>query len=80
MNPRRLCPKKTDHRDGFTFVELLVVLTTTALLPGFLLPAMATSKPNSQALQCLNNQRQLALGWNMYCNDNQRVASQCGRR
>ena len=71
MNPRRLCPKKTDHRDGFTFVELLVVLATTALLLVFLLPAMATTKPNSQRFQCLNNQRQLALGWNMYSNDNQ---------
>jgi prepilin-type N-terminal cleavage/methylation domain-containing protein/prepilin-type processing-associated H-X9-DG protein len=58
------------REDGFTFVELLVVLATVAILAVLLLPAIAGTKPNSQAFQCLENQRQLTLGWQMYAADN----------
>lgn len=35
-----------------------------------LAPAMARTRPNSTAFQCLNNLRQLASGWKMYADDN----------
>jgi prepilin-type processing-associated H-X9-DG protein len=56
--------------DGFTLTELLVVIVTVAILGVLLLPALANTKPNSQAFQCLENQRQLILGWQMYAEDN----------
>ncbi len=59
-----------NRKDGFTFVELLVVLATVAILAVLLLPAIAGTKPNSQAFQCMENQRQLMLGWQMYAADN----------
>jgi hypothetical protein len=34
------------------------------------LPALAKSRPASQAFQCLNNVRQLCLAWRMYADDN----------
>jgi Tfp pilus assembly protein FimT len=42
-------------------VELLIVLATVAVLAVMLLPAIAGTKPSSQAFQCLENQRQLTL-------------------
>jgi prepilin-type N-terminal cleavage/methylation domain-containing protein len=62
-----------NRKDGFTFVELLVVLATVAILAVLLLPAIAGTKPNSQAFQCMENQRQLSLGWQMYAADNSDV-------
>jgi prepilin-type N-terminal cleavage/methylation domain-containing protein/prepilin-type processing-associated H-X9-DG protein len=55
---------------GFTLTELLVVIVTVAILALLLLPALAGTKPNSQAFQCLENLRQLTLGWQMYAEDN----------
>jgi prepilin-type processing-associated H-X9-DG protein len=55
---------------GFTLVELAVVIATVAVLAAVLLPALAGTKPDSQAFQCLENQRQLILAWQMYAEDN----------
>jgi prepilin-type N-terminal cleavage/methylation domain-containing protein len=70
MNPMRPFNFNNVHEDGFTLVELLVVLATIGILAVLLLPAIAGTKPNSQAFQCLENQRQLTIGWRMYAEDN----------
>ena len=70
MNPNHPFTFKKNREDGFTFVELLVVLATLLVLSVLLLPAIAGTKPSSQAFQCLENQRQLTLGWLMYAEDN----------
>ena len=57
-------------RNGFTLIELLVVLATLALLAAMLLPALAQTRQNSQVIECLANQRQLAVAWMMYARDN----------
>jgi len=64
-------PKKTNPgHDGFTMVELLAVMVMMAMLAIVLLPALAGTKSDPRAFQCLNNQRQLILGWQMYAADN----------
>jgi prepilin-type N-terminal cleavage/methylation domain-containing protein/prepilin-type processing-associated H-X9-DG protein len=70
MNPPRRPTFVKACEDGFTLVELLVVLATVAIMAALLLPAIAGTKPNSQAFQCLENQRQLTIGWQMYAEDN----------
>ena len=70
MNPLPPFTFKKNRQVGFTFVELLVVLATVAILAVLLLPAIAGTKPSSQAYQCLENQRQLMLGMQMYAQDN----------
>ena len=61
------------NTDGFTLIELLVVIVTVALLATLVLPALAGTKPNSQSFQCLENELQLTLAWQMYAEDNNDV-------
>jgi prepilin-type N-terminal cleavage/methylation domain-containing protein len=55
--------------DGFTLVELLVVMAIIALLGALLLPAISAAKKRAQRATCLNNLRQINLGIRMYADD-----------
>jgi type II secretory pathway pseudopilin PulG len=57
-------------KSGFTFVALLVIIAVIAVLAAMLLPALASAKKKAQRINCVNNLKQIGLGYRIWEGDN----------
>ncbi len=57
-------------RNGFTLVELLVVIAVIAILMAILMPALRLAKDQAYAVVCVSNLRNLSLAWFTYAEEN----------
>ncbi|MBX3352655.1 MAG: prepilin-type N-terminal cleavage/methylation domain-containing protein [Phycisphaeraceae bacterium] len=57
-------------RDGFTLLELLVVVAIAAAVIGILFPLLASARAATRDVSCLSNLRSGAAAWRLYGIDN----------
>jgi prepilin-type N-terminal cleavage/methylation domain-containing protein/prepilin-type processing-associated H-X9-DG protein len=57
------------RQNGFTLVEILVVMAVLAILAGILLPVLARARAAARTTACVSNQRQLGAAFGLYAQD-----------
>jgi prepilin-type N-terminal cleavage/methylation domain-containing protein/prepilin-type processing-associated H-X9-DG protein len=63
-------PTRRRNANGFTLVELLVVIGIIAVLVGILLPALSRARESARRVSCASNVKQLATAMILYATEN----------
>jgi prepilin-type N-terminal cleavage/methylation domain-containing protein/prepilin-type processing-associated H-X9-DG protein len=69
-----LATRRRAHAEGFTLVELLVVIVIIALLAALMLPALSQARHQARTSHCVSNLRQLGLAAQMYWDENENIS------
>lgn len=67
--PLRFRSAPTIHKQAFTLVELLVVVTIFTILLALLLPTVRSAIMTSRNVVCMNNHRNIGMLFGIYAND-----------
>jgi prepilin-type N-terminal cleavage/methylation domain-containing protein/prepilin-type processing-associated H-X9-DG protein len=64
MIKQHKCPinMRRDKQDGFTLIEMLVVIAIIVIIAALLLPTLSLVRRKGQQIQCVNNLHQLGVG------------------
>jgi prepilin-type N-terminal cleavage/methylation domain-containing protein len=57
------------RRPGFTFIELLCVITVIAILAAILFPVFAQAREKARSMSCASNLHQIAMALHLYAQD-----------
>jgi prepilin-type N-terminal cleavage/methylation domain-containing protein/prepilin-type processing-associated H-X9-DG protein len=60
---------KSESENGFTLIEILVVIAIIAVLAAILFPVFATVREKARQVACASNEKQLGLGLLQYAQD-----------
>lgn len=55
--------------NGFTLLELLMIIIVVVVLFGLLFPGSATPRETTRRVVCMNNLKQLGVALKLYCDD-----------
>jgi len=61
--------RQPGRKQGFTLIELLVVIAIISILAAILFPVFARARENARRTSCMNNSKQIGLGFMMYVQD-----------
>jgi prepilin-type N-terminal cleavage/methylation domain-containing protein len=73
-------PARSHPGLGMTLLELLVVIVIIGILAGLILPALGRAKDQAARIGCVNNLRQVHLGFSLYLGDHAGVFPAPGSR
>jgi prepilin-type N-terminal cleavage/methylation domain-containing protein/prepilin-type processing-associated H-X9-DG protein len=58
------------HRQAFTLIELVVVISLVSLLMGLLVPGLNIIRKKATNVECISNLKELYIAMQLYANDN----------
>ncbi len=79
MKPHPIHVTHVTRQNGFSLVEVLLVITLVTVLLSLLLPALSQARAVALKVQCAGNLRQQGAAIMAYCNDNKRKFPSTGR-
>lgn len=67
--PHTVSSQPAGRSNGFTLIEVLIVIGILALLAAILFPVFAKARENARSSACLSNYHQIGLAIHMYAQD-----------